>query len=158
MPYTSYVDVPTFKLKTLLHPEIVQHVDTSFPGFILGTLVDWSVWLDGQLRKRYAVPFVVPVPLIVPRWICRLASPDVYRKRFLDPQSDPLLDHFMTDRTAAEGEVAKAADCVTGLWDLPLLDTGTASAVTQGLPLMSADQDPYSWTDRQAIANGRRFF
>jgi hypothetical protein len=156
--YVSYVDVPTFRAKTILAAELVIAIDGANPNFLLGCLTDWSAWLDAQLRKRYAVPFVAPIPLIVPRWVVRLAGPDVYRKRYIDPQTDQLLDALTTDRTDAKTEIQQAADAVDGLFDLPLLDTATASAVTQGLPLSSADQNPYDWIDRQAILNGRRVF
>jgi hypothetical protein len=156
--YVPYADVPTFTAKTILQRELVIAVDTANPGFLLGGLTDWSAWLDGQLRKRYAVPFVAPLPLIVPRWVIRLFGPDVYRKRYLDPQTDQLLDALIQDRTDAKAEIQEAADAVDGKFDLPLLDTATVSAVTQGLPLSSADPNPYDWIDRQALLNGRRVF
>lgn len=89
-----------------------------------------------------------PVPEQILGWMVAILTPDVYRKRGVNPQ-DPQIVLLEQDRTKAEEQLTEAANSETGLLDLPTNDSGD-SAVTTGEPLGHSDASPYAWQDRQA--------
>lgn len=154
---TPYLNLAAFTDLTVMPNADVSYVETKNPGFIAAQISIQQSRLDSRLRKRYAVPFVAPVPPVVLGWLSKLVTPDVYRKRGVNP-SDPQLELVEKDRTTAEAEIKEAADSKDGLFDLPLNETATpvASAIAAGGPLGCSQTSPYDWVDVEAEAlNGR---
>lgn len=155
MAYPVALDLPTFKSLTVMPPEDVDLVENKHPGFVATQIAGFTSEIYSRLAKRYSVPPVPPAttPAIVQLWLTWKTTPEVMKKRGVNPESAQYAEMVkMADK--ADAQVKEAADCVTGLFDLPLIEQagGTASAITQSLSRSSSDPDPYSWTDVQAIA------
>lgn len=88
-----------------------------------------------------------PVPEQILRWMTQILTPDVYRKRGVNPQ-DPQLELVEKDRTDALAQLKEAADGAEGLLDLPT-NEDAGSAVTTGSPMGYSEASPYVWTDQQ---------
>lgn len=153
---TAYLDLAGFKLRTIMPSSDVDSFDSGAniaPGFLAQRLTDWSRYIDTRLRKRYAVPFATPTPLILCEWLTALVTKDAYAKRgfALDSAQDKAVIVDPADRALAE--IKEAADSNEGLFDLPLKENGVdASGVTKGGPFGYSEQSPYRWTDKQAKA------
>jgi hypothetical protein len=148
---TPYLDLAGFTLRTVMPPGDVQLVEMKAPGYVAARLVIAQSKLDSRLRKRYAIPFATPIPEIVLGWLTALVTPDVYRKRGVDPQ-DPQIASVEKDRDEAVAEIKEAADSQDGLFDLPLNEAMQTSAITSGGPMGSSQVSPYEWIDIEAEA------
>lgn len=89
-----------------------------------------------------------PVLEVVLAWQAAILTPDMYRKRGVDP-TDPQLVLVEKDRDRAFAEIKEAADSETGLFDLPLNDTSNAAATSRGGPLSYTETSPYVAADIQ---------
>lgn len=107
--------------------------------------------INARLSKRYAAPFADPVPEIVLGWLVALVTPKLYQRRGWDP-SDAQAAEIIKDAETARDEILEAANSETGLFDLPLRDDGSKSAIGRGGPFSYAEPSPYEWTDHQAEA------
>jgi len=119
-------------------------------GFVEAVVRGARAEIYGRLRKRYVTP-MVPEPEQVVQWIADLATPRLYGRRGVTP-GDPTIAGFVTIREDARTAMKEAADAKDGLYDLPLLDAGDATAISKGGPLASAEASPYDWVDRQIEA------
>jgi len=145
----SYLDIAEFKLHSVMPDEDVDDLEHRYPGFIAKQLDDETTWINGRLKKRYAVPFAAPVPTIVLGWLAKIVTPAVYKKRGWNPSSEQDQD-ILKDAERAREEVKEAAESEEGLFELPLRqDLAGSSGVQFGGPLGYAEADPYTWTDRQ---------
>jgi hypothetical protein len=144
----AYLDLAGFKLKTAMPDEDVDAVEASKTGYVESLLAEWQSRMDSVLRKRYAVPFVTPVPEVVKGWLARLVTPFVYRRRGVNP-SDSQIEDIKEDAKAAWDEIMQAANSETGLYDLPLAENQQSSAVVYGGPLGYAEVSPWRWTEIQ---------
>lgn len=126
------------------------------PAFITAQIEAVSAELDSQLRKRYEAPFVAPYPLILGLWLPLIITPELFYKRGWNP-SDEQNDGILKGAERARAQVQQAADCVTGLFDLPLRREGGATGITKGGPRSYSEQSPYEWLDvqREAVRYGR---
>lgn len=144
----SYLTVQEFRLRTTMPMGDVDEIEQSEVGYILARLAARSARIDSQLRKRYAVPFDAPVPEVVLDWLATVVTPDLWLKRGVNPSDAQVAAIFaMADKAWAE--IEKAADCETGLYDLPLRQNTTATGITQGGPFSSSQHSPYAWTTAQ---------
>lgn len=131
----------------------------SSPTFVDAKLIEYTSKIDARLKKRYAVPFVAPIPEIVCGWLERLVTRECYLRRGFNPSSAQ--DSEIIERAkGADAEIKESADEKDGLFDLPLReDLEASSAIVRG-PMGSAESSPYAWTDVQAEAvrfdGGRR--
>lgn len=94
-----------------------------------------------------------PVPEAVLAWEATILTYECYRKRGTD-WTLPNMVQTKEDRDQALAEIKEAADSKDGLWDLPLNDLGTSSAIVEASPLGCSQQSPYEWIDCQAQALG----
>jgi len=126
---------------------------TAHRTFVQTQLIIGTSRIYARLRKRYAVPFVAPVPEIACGWLVALVTPMVYRRRGIDP-SDEQIESLDAAAAQALDELKEAADSEVGLYDLPLLSTakGGDDGPTLGGPFGYSEASPYTWTDRQAEA------
>jgi len=129
----------------------VDFLEAHEPGFLDATLASYSAEINVRLKKRYAVPFTQPYPETVKAWLAKLVTPEAYRKRGTNPQ-DQQLALVEKDRDRIYVLVQESADSNTGLFDLPLNNDDSTSAVTKGGPLGYSEQSPYAWADAQAAA------
>lgn len=143
-------DVIDFRNRTQMPDEDVDALWESRPGFLEAKIRGARANIYGRLRKRYVTP-MDPEPEIVVTWIARFVTPDAYIARGYNPQ-DTTMSSLLDDRALALAEVKEAADAEGGLYDLPLLDGGDASAIAKAGPLGSSDPSPYDWVDRQSEA------
>lgn len=132
-------------------PEFVDALEELQPGWVNAQLEQMSRWIDTRLMKRYKVPFAPPTPApeVVLVWLTRLVTFEVWQRRGWDPQ-DPQAVQIQRSAEQAREDVKEAADSVTGLYDLPLLDG--ASLITKQRPFSYTEASPYVWTDAQVIA------
>jgi phage gp36-like protein len=154
----AYLTKDEFTLLSPLPAEWLDDVEASAVGFIAAQLAARSGAIDARLRKRYAVPFELPAPEIVRLWLC-----DVVTLRCLWKKGVPATDEIYVDVKAAadsaEAQILEAANATDGLFDLPLVDGG--SAISRGGPRAYTEASPYvgfdsqSETGRNEDRNGR---
>jgi len=143
---SAYLDLAAFKARTIM-PE--NDVDVVGATFVASRLAIGTSEINGLLRKRYATPFVDPVPEVVLGWLTDIVTPEIYERRGWNPgdaQSQLIIDAA----TRARAQMKEAADSVTGLWELPLRENTTADGISKGGPLVYSEQSPWTWTDVQA--------
>jgi hypothetical protein len=100
--------------------------------------------LHDQLRNRYAVPFLNP-NATVKGWIAAQVAFLVLLKRGTNPD-EAMFAEYRDAAKLARDEIAAAANSDTGLFELPLLVSGTP--VARGFRGIS-DADPAAWKRRQ---------
>lgn len=122
--------------------------------FVESRLVIRTSEINARLRKRYAVPFADPTPEVVKGWLAALVLPDLYEARGWD-DSDAHAQSLKDAAALAREQMKEAADSDVGLYDLPLAQDDTTSAISKGGPQGYSEQSPYSWTDAQSDAVGR---
>jgi len=148
----AYLDLTTFKARTLAPATYADAVEAAEPGWVAGQLEYWSRWLDARLAKRYVVPFdATSPPVAVVGWLARLVTHQLYLKRGVDP-TDAQVEAIRQDMLEAREEIKEAADAEGGLFELPLKSTTTAEGVTRGTPLGYSEADPYTWSVKQREA------
>jgi hypothetical protein len=145
---SSYLTVDRFKVLSLLPAKWVDDVELKSPGFTLAHLEIKTDWINARLRKRYAVPFKEPVPGLVQFWLVRMVTLEVDLKRGVQP-TDEQFQLVREQAKDAAAEVFEAANSETGLFDLPMLDDGTDTGISQGSPRAYSEQSPYVWQDAQ---------
>jgi len=121
----------------------------SAPAVVLGSTglsVEFGAgsYVSGQ---SWAAPY--PVPRICFVWLTRMVTPEMYWKRGVNPQ-DPAIAEAEKLRDLAYEQIKEAADSKDGLYDLPIADNETTSAIAQGGPLGYSETSPYVWTDLEA--------
>lgn len=146
----AYLTLARFKLLSTIPPAFVESVESVQSGYTDAQLEVWSRWIDSQLIKRYAVPFLDPVPTAVESWLARIVTVRVWTRRGVDP-SDEQWAEVKGDDEAARKEIAEAANSETGLYELPLRqDPLLGSGVVHAFPKVYSEQSPYVWTTLQA--------
>lgn len=132
--------------------EDVDALDARYPGYVVARIDYHEGRINARLSKRYATPFVAPVPPIVQGWITDLVTLDCFIRRGFNPESaqDSL---YQAAAEAVKAELLEAANSETGLFDLPLRADGPgASGVSKGAPLSYTEASPYVWMDIQRAA------
>ena len=149
-------DVTAFRLLSVMPKGDVDLLEASADtaGFLDARIAGARATIFAQLRKRYDVTFPSGEPQIVGLWLAQIVTPAAYLKRGGNP-SDATLLRIEAERTAAEAQVAQAADAVGGLFDLPLLANKAGTAISKGTPLAYAEQSPYTAKRRQST-DGRK--
>ena len=147
----AYLTLATFKARTVMPAADVDRVEAAATGWIDQKLASRSAAIDARLAKRYDVPFSTPIPEAVLDWLARIVTPDVYFKRGVNP-SDEQFAAYKGEADAAWAEIDRAADSVTGLFDLPLRQDTTMTGIARGTPLSYSEASPYTFTDRQREA------
>lgn len=149
----SYLDKDAFAALSVMPEADIDALEASHPGWIDGQLDYWSRMIDAQLRKRYAVPFEEPYPVVVTGWLTRIVTLRCYIKRGVDPNDLQFIE-VKEDADTAKLEVREAASSdptsEQNLFDLPLRADTTASGISKGGPFGYSEQSPYVWTDKQA--------
>lgn len=144
----AYLTVTEFKIRTIMPSGDVDACEGQHPGFLDAKLSEHSAKINGRLRKRYAVPFVAPVPEVVLSWLEALTTKDGYLKQGFHPESAQDME-ILERAKHADIELKEAADSNTGLFDLPLREDMQRSGVSAGGPLGYSETSPYTWTRRQ---------
>ncbi len=148
---TAYLTVAEFSTRSIMPSVDVDYLEAQHPGYLDARLAVNQSRIHARLGKRYAWPFAVPVPEIVLGWIVALTTVDAYQKRGWDP-SDAQSAQVILDRDKALEEAKEAADAEGGLFELPLREDLTASAVAVGGPYGSSEATAYAWIDAQRDA------
>lgn len=145
----AYLTVDRYKILALIPAGYVDEVERTSPGFTDAAIATVSSWLDTQLRKRYAAPFVAPIPGIIEQWVTRIITPDLLAKRGVNA-TDEQFAYLVGRAESAEKEIQAAANSETGLYDLPLRTDVTGSGIVYGGAHAYSEQSPYVWADQQA--------
>lgn len=155
---TPYLDLAGFTTRTVMPSSDVTVVEDETPGKVVAFIAQHQAWIDGRMRKRYLTPFNAngaTCPELVCKWLTTLVTPDVYRARGVNPGQDDQVARLDALADEARTEIREAADSVDGLFDLPLRDDLSASAIVAPGPLFASEQSPYAWMNRQR-GPGRR--
>lgn len=153
----SYLDIDELAERTIAPTSLVmgEHLDPTarapWVTFVGSCLKIETSKINARLRKRYETPFATPYPEIVRGWLVALVTPLLYRRRGVD-SSDEQIVAVDAAAKAALDEMKEAADAVDGLFDLPLKQDDTSSAISKGGPLGYSEASPYTWTDVQREA------
>jgi hypothetical protein len=153
-----YLDLAGFTARTVMPASDITVVETKTPGKTAALIAQHQAWIDSRLRKRYAVPFNqngATVPEVVLMWLVRLVTPDEFRARGVTPGQDDQVARIDALADEARADIREAADSKEGLFDLPLSDALTPSAIVQPQILSHSPASPYEWMDRQR-RRGRR--
>lgn len=145
----AYLTVAEFKPLSLMPDEDIVLLETRYSTFLSTQLTSRSAWIDSRLRKRYAVPFTSPYPEAVTGWLAAIVTVRAYLKRGVDPNDEQWLQ-IKADADAAIAEIKEAADSEAGLFDLPLIAGGAASAISKGAPMGYSEASPHVFMDGQA--------
>lgn len=161
----SYLDAAGFMARTIAPDSLTsgQWIDptglfnnplaaaklAAWQTFVNSRLIIETSKINSRLRKRYAIPFVDPVPEIVNGWLVSMVTPWLYKRRGIDP-SDSQFASVIQDAADALAELNEAANSAEGLFELPLNQTSTQGGVTQASPMAYSETSPYVWTDIQS--------
>jgi hypothetical protein len=151
MATTSYLTLAEFKDATVLPEGYADAVEASEADWTLAKLTFLSGYINARLAKRYAVPFVAPIPPVILDWLERLASWAVLLKRGCDP-TDQQTAEIKERATLALAEIREAADSKEGLFELPLRDDTSADGISKGFVQGYSEASPYTWTQIQLEA------
>lgn len=144
----GYLSTAEFTALTLAPAVYVTEIETLQTGWVAGQLEYWSRWIDSQLAKRYAVPFA-DAPITVKGWLVNIVTLQCYLKRGIDATDNQI--ELIRQRDAdTRAEIDKAANAVSGLFDLPMADG--ASGISKGTPLGYSEASPYTWRTLQRDA------
>lgn len=148
----SMMTLAEFQARSLMPSEDVDALEVARPGFIERRIAIHAGRIHGRLAKRYAVPFVAPVPEVVLGWLEAFVTFDAYQARGFNPRSEQ--DMLIAEAAKNAGaEIREAADSKDGLFDLPLReDTTGTSGVSVGGPLGYSEISPWRWTTVQRDA------
>jgi hypothetical protein len=144
----SYLDLAEYKKYSVLPAVDIDLVESIQTGWVDRKLRAISYAVDARLRKRYAVPFEAPYPDIVCDWVARIMDPVLLKKRGVDANDEQFLS-IDADAVSAKDEIKEAADSSEGLFDLPVVDTADASAISKGEPFGYSEASPYVGMDVQ---------
>jgi hypothetical protein len=167
-PSGSYLDRDGFAARTIAPTSLVtgdfidptgQFTDpvkiakrAAWQTFVDSQLVIESSRINARLRKRYLVPFADPCPEIVAGWLAAVVTPKLYERRGWDP-SDAQAQSILADAERVLDEQKEAADSEEGLFDLPLRqDSSTSALGVVGGPFGYSENSPYVWSDAQRDA------
>lgn len=89
-----------------------------------------------------------PVAEIALGWLVSMVDVDVWDRRGANAQ-DPTIARYVAKVEKAETQIAAAANSQEGLFELPLNDAESASAVQHAGPLSYSEASPYVGADRQ---------
>lgn len=139
-------------------------LEASRPGHLMALSAAISSGVDARLRKRYKVPFGNPAPtncpLKIKMWVADLLTPRAYLSLGVRP-SDEQQEAIIAAAKLADSEIKEAADAKEGLFELPLLEGLTASAIDESIPLAYSEQSVFTSKHAQfedsfsEIINGR---
>lgn len=147
---SQYLTLAEFRAITTMPWGDVDDLEVAAPGWIVNQVIVASGLIDGRLRKRYAAPFVAPVPDIVRSWTARIVTLRAYLRRGVDAR-DAQFQVILDDATRAEAEIKEAADSKDGLFELPIRqDLPTTGGIARGGPLGYSEASPYTWTTVQS--------
>lgn len=147
-PVAAYLTVEEFKDLSVMPASDIDALETVALGWLDKQLTYWSAWIDSRLRKRYAAPFAVPVPIAVQGWLARIVTVKAYLRRGVN-SNDEQFQEIKLDHDNAMAEIKEAADSENGLFDLPLREDTTSTGVSKGGPLSYSEQSPYVAFDLQ---------
>lgn len=136
-----------FMQRVAMPREFVLAIEQAEPGWLQRQLEQRTSWIIARLAKRYG-PFVEPYPEVVLDWLTALVTPRVWLRRGHDP-TDEQSQEYRDDAAKAEAEIMEAANCETGLFDLPLRADVETSGITRGGPFGYSESSPYVAFDQQ---------
>lgn len=149
MAANSYLSVADFKVRVrFMRPEDVDQLEAKRSGVTLTTLEDVSEYIDTRLDKRYATPFVAPLPRVLFRWVVDLATPMLLEMRGFDA-NDPDMLRMAAAQEKADAQILEAASSKDSLFGLPATDGGDGTGISRGGPLFYSEASPYVGADRQ---------
>jgi hypothetical protein len=138
----AYLTTTSYLNFTGLPSEYHAEVEARYPGWITEQIGIWGEVIDSRLRKRYPVPFAVPIPVSVQMWLARLLDARLLLKRGVDATDAQYAD-FAKSAADVMSELKEAADSNTGLYDLPLTALGD-SAIKREQPMSFSNAGPYA--------------
>lgn len=153
MSSPAWLTLAQFKARSVMPAEDVDRLETQYAGFVAQQLASYQAWIEGRLRKRYAIPFDAASPPETARaWLTALVTVAAYQRRGWNPASAENELIIQAAATARE-EIKEAADSDVGLFDLPRReDAAEGSGVERGGPFGYSEASPYVWTTGQAEA------
>ena len=148
----AYTDIDHVGLVGAVLPAEIARVESAFPSFVAQNAESVSRLIDSLLVKRYAVPFVEPVPETVRFHCAQLVAQRIWRRHGDSPTNQAKTDAVNDFAKDALAYFREAADAQNGFVELPRREDQDGSAVTKGGPFVSSQQSPYAWQDDQADA------
>lgn len=145
---SQYLTTNEYKGFSLVPDTVIDQLLQTKPDWLNNQLILCSGEIDSRLAKRYITPFV-NVPNQVKIWLTKLVDLRVYLSFGTDPADRQMELIYEQEKTAKE-EIKEAADCVTGLYDLPLIQDQSSSGIQKPKVLFTSNASPYSFIHQQA--------
>jgi hypothetical protein len=121
----------------------------STPNFVERRLDTAASWILARLRKRYNTKQIIDAtPEIVLGWQEALVTLACFKRRGFNPSSAQDAE-IVKAAEDAKLEIKEAADSNEGLFDLPILDSPDASAISKSSTFGYSEASAYAWTDVQ---------
>lgn len=148
MAVIPYLSVAEFKTRALIPASFVDDIEDQEPGWTAAQLDFLTARINAQLKKRYSVPFAAPYPVTAQLWLEAMVTERVLLRRGVDA-TDQQASHLFALADKARQELEAAADAKDGLYELPLNEDDSDTAVTKGSPLGYVEYSPYTWRTNQ---------
>lgn len=149
---SQYLTVEDYQGLTLVPSIVIDQSQALDPAWLNNQLTICSGEIDARLAKRYAVPLKQPSNQ-VKIWLAKLVDLRVYIHLGVSA-NDQQIQLIVDNEANAKLEMKEAADCVTGLFDLPLIQDQQGSGIVSPKILSTSDATPYRWIRTQAQRYG----
>lgn len=146
----AYLTQAEYTTRTWISDSWIADALARKAGIIDTTLDLESARIDASLAKRYSVPFELPAPVVVQRWLVSLVNVQVMLVIGVD-QTDLMYQVVQGQYDTTLSELERAANSDTGLFELPPKATLDGTAVTRGFPRYYSEHSPYVGFSQQAI-------
>jgi hypothetical protein len=130
-------------------PNLVDTVESKFPGIVAGKIAAVSGIFNTKLAKRYAAAFTMPYPDALKMQVACVVAFRLWIVLGYNPEG-ALDQHLKALHDAALAWLDSAANGETGLIELPGSEDPMASAVDKGGTLAYTETSPYVWADVQS--------
>jgi phage gp36-like protein len=145
----AYLSKAEYSAQTWISDSWLVDAEARKAGVIDMSLAMESARIDANLVKRYAIPFLLPAPFVVQRWLVQLVNVQIMLVIGVD-QTDLMYQVIQGQYDTALKELDLAANGETGHFELPLKATDPTVGVTKGFPRAYSEQSPYVAFDIQA--------
>jgi phage gp36-like protein len=151
----QYLTQSEYSAQTWISDSWLADAEVRKPGVINNSLVMESARIDSNLVKRYLVPFALPAPVVVQRWLIQLVNVQIMLVVGVD-QTDMMYTVVQGQYDTALKELDLAANGEAGHFELPQKATEPSSdGIVKGSPRSYSEQSPYVGWDVQGCI-GRR--
>jgi hypothetical protein len=147
------ITIQELKSLTNLAKGTVEVFESEDSEWLQATIDSETARVYAKLRKRYAVPFIAPVPTIVREWVAAYVDHRMLVKIGVSV-GDVVIEAVKARVDATALAITDAAESVEGLTELPLNADAGASGVISPATFFYSETSPFRAWDLQ-LERGR---